>query len=86
MSITRLASIRSGAAVSFSFFVGFVVAMALSGAAFAPVNPDGGDTRDRIATQEKLLYAYAYTYDSKDCASWSKLFILGALFDNGREK
>ena len=36
---------------------------------------------DRIEIQEKLLYAYAYTYDSKDCVSWSNLFTTDAVLD-----
>jgi len=39
--------------------------------------------RDRIEIQEKLLYAYAYTYDSKDCASWSNLFATDAVLERG---
>lgn len=42
--------------------------------------------RDRIDIQEKLLYAYAYTYDSKDCESWSNLFTIDAVFDAGPMK
>ena len=38
-------------------------------------------SHDRIEIQEKLLYAYAYTYDSKDCASWSNLFTTDAVLD-----
>jgi hypothetical protein len=41
---------------------------------------------DRIAIQEKLLYAYAYTYDAKDCGSWSELFTSDAVLDLGRMK
>jgi uncharacterized protein (TIGR02246 family) len=41
---------------------------------FAEIHEDGADMRDRIAIQEKLLYAYAYAYDSKDCVSWANLF------------
>jgi hypothetical protein len=41
---------------------------------------------DRIAIQEKLLYAYAYTWDSKDCVSWSNLFATDAVFDLGPVK
>src|SRR5260370_25296148 len=41
---------------------------------------------DRIAIQEKLLYAYAYTYDAKDCVSWSDLFTSDAVLDLGRGK
>jgi hypothetical protein len=37
--------------------------------------------RDRIEIQEKLLYAYAYTYDSKDCESWSNLFTTDAVLE-----
>ena len=37
--------------------------------------------RDRIEIQEKLLYAYAYTYDSKDCVSWSNLFTTDAVLE-----
>ena len=46
---------------------------------------------DRIAIQEKLLYAYAYTYDSKDCFGWSNLFTTDAVLElpnmkaNGRD-
>ena len=36
---------------------------------------------DRIEIQEKLLYAYAYTYDSKDCVSWSNLFTTDAVLE-----
>jgi hypothetical protein len=38
---------------------------------------------DRIAIQEKLLYAYAYTYDAKDCVGWSNLFTTDAVLDLG---
>ena len=38
-------------------------------------------SHDRIEIQEKLLYAYAYTYDSKDCVSWSNLFTTDAVLD-----
>jgi hypothetical protein len=38
---------------------------------------------DRIEIQEKLLYAYAYTYDSKDCVSWSNLFTTDAVLESG---
>src|SRR5262245_45067425 len=37
--------------------------------------------KDRIEIQEKLLYAYAYTYDSKDCESWSNLFTTDAVLE-----
>jgi hypothetical protein len=35
---------------------------------------------DRIKIQQKLLYAYAYAYDSKDCVSVSYLFTTDAVF------
>jgi hypothetical protein len=38
-------------------------------------------SHDRVEIQEKLLYAYAYTFDSKDCVSWSKLFPTDAVLD-----
>ena len=38
-------------------------------------------SHDRVEIQEKLLYAYAYTYDSKDCVSWSNLFTTDAVLD-----
>ena len=41
---------------------------------FAQSHEEGGEIKDRIAIQEKLLYAYAYAYDSKDCVSWANLF------------
>jgi hypothetical protein len=45
-----------------------------------------GSIEDRIAIQEKLLYAYAYTYDSKDCVSWSNLFTTDAVVENGQAR
>jgi hypothetical protein len=45
-----------------------------------------GSIEDRIAIQEKLLYAYAYTYDSKDCVSWSNLFTADAVLEAGQGK
>jgi hypothetical protein len=41
----------------------------------------GAAADDRIAIQEKLLYAYACAYDSKDCLSWANLFTKDALLD-----
>src|SRR6516225_8705515 len=38
-------------------------------------------SHDRIDIQEKLLYGYAYTYDSKDCVSWSNLFTTDAVLE-----
>ena len=40
-------------------------------------------SHDRVEIQEKLLYAYAYTYDSKDCVSWSNLFTTDAVLERG---
>jgi hypothetical protein len=42
-----------------------------------------GSIEDRIAIQEKLLYAYAYTYDAKDCVGWSNLFTTDAVLELG---
>ena len=39
-------------------------------------------SHDRIEIQEKLLYAYAYTYDSKDCVGWSNLFTTDAVLES----
>jgi len=39
--------------------------------------------KDRIDIQEKLLYAYAYAYDSKDCVGWSNLFTTDAVLELG---
>jgi hypothetical protein len=36
---------------------------------------------DRVEIQEKVLYAYAYAYDSKDCVSFSNLFTPDAVLD-----
>ena len=38
-------------------------------------------TKDRIDIQEKLLYAYAYTFDSKDCVGWSNLWTTDGVLD-----
>ena len=38
-------------------------------------------SHDSIEIQEKLLYAYAHTYDSKDCVSFSKLFTTDAVLE-----
>jgi SnoaL-like domain len=50
---------------------------------FAQLHEEGGNIKDRIAIQEKLLYAYAYAYDSKDCAGWAKLFTTDATLNLG---
>lgn len=39
--------------------------------------------KDRIEIQEKLLYAYAYSYDSKDCLGLSNLFTADAVVEIG---
>ena len=44
---------------------------------------EGDAIKDRIDIQEKLLYAYAYTYDSKDCVGWSNLFTADAVLELG---
>jgi hypothetical protein len=44
---------------------------------------EADSVKDRIAIQEKLLYAYAYTYDSKDCVSFANLFATDAVLDLG---
>jgi hypothetical protein len=50
---------------------------------FAQSHEEGGEIKDRIAIQEKLLYAYAYTYDSKDCVGWANLFTADAVLSLG---
>ena len=52
-----------------SLVIVFLLAAVLQDVTIAQIPKDGGDLRDRIAIQEKLLYAYACTYDSKDCVS-----------------
>jgi hypothetical protein len=62
----------------------FIVVAALQRSAFAGTAEDGGDIgeiRDRLAIQEKLLHAYAYAWDSKDCGSWTSLFTEDGLYD-----
>lgn len=59
----------------------FVLIALLPVAAFAQKTGDGEGIKDRIAIQEKLLYAYAYAYDSKDCVSFSNLFTTDAVLD-----
>ena len=43
-------------------------------------------SHDRVEIQEKLLYAYAYTYDSKDCVAWSNLFTTDAVLETLAQK
>jgi uncharacterized protein (TIGR02246 family) len=59
--------------------VGLAVLTSSEHTAFAPIAEDRGDMKDRIAIQEKLLYAYAYAYDSKDCVSFANLFTTDAM-------
>jgi len=68
-----------GGCVLFLLIV-FLLAAVLQHVTFAQIPKDGGDLRDRIAIQEKLLYAYAYAYDSKDCVTWANLFTADAVF------
>ena len=43
--------------------------------------PETDSVTDRIEIQEKLLYAYAYAYDSKDCESFANLFAIDAVLE-----
>jgi SnoaL-like domain len=61
--------------------VGLAVLTSNQHIAFAQIAEDRGNMKDRIAIQEQLLYAYAYTYDSKDCVSWANLFTTDAILD-----
>lgn len=59
----------------------FVLIVVLQHSTFA--RDDGNEMKDRIAIQEKLLYAYAYSYDSKDCVNWANLFTANAVLNLG---
>ena len=48
--------------------------------------PETDSAKDRIEIQEKLLYAYAYAYDSKDCESFANLFAIDAVFESATAK
>ena len=61
----------------------FISIALLQHSTFAQVHEDGGNIKDRLAIQEKLLYAYAYTYDSKDCTGWANLFTTDASLNLG---
>src|SRR5215470_5736305 len=61
--------------------VGMTVLTSSQHTAFAQIAEDRGDMKDRIAIQEKLIYAYAYAYDSRDCVSWANLFTTDAILD-----
>jgi hypothetical protein len=73
-SIFTLSAIRA---------VGLAVLTSSQHTAFAQIAEDSGNMKDRIGIQEKLLYAYAYALDSKDCVSWANLFTADAILDNG---
>jgi len=60
--------------------IAFLLVGVLQHITFAQTAKDGSDLRDRVTIQEKLLYAYAYAYDSKDCVSWANLFTADAVF------
>jgi hypothetical protein len=45
--------------------------------------PETDSVKDRIAIQERLLYAYAYTSDSNDCVGFANLFTTDAVLDLG---
>ncbi len=61
----------------------FLLGGALQHTTSAQTAKDGSDLRDRITIEEKLLYAYAYTYDSKDCVGWANLFTTDATLNLG---
>lgn len=66
--------------------IAFLAGGWLSHTTAAQTSGGAGDLRDRIAIQERLLYAYAYTYDSKDCAGWANLFTTDAILTLGAQK
>src|SRR5689334_21495194 len=57
-----------------SVLIAFLLGGLLQRTISAQAPKDVNDSRDRITIQEKLLYAYAYAYDSKDCVSFANLF------------
>lgn len=61
----------------------FVLGGVLQHTTSAQTSKDGSDLRDRIAIQQKLLYRYAYAYDSKDCVGWANLFTTDATLNLG---
>jgi hypothetical protein len=63
--------------------IAFLLIAVLQHSTFAQTHEEGGDVKDRITIQEKLLYAYAYTYDSKDCVGWANLFTTDATLNLG---
>ena len=71
------------AAASTGMLTGMTIALVLTWSTvtmFAQV-PETDSVKDRIEIQEKLLYAYAYTWDAKDCISWSNLFTTDAVLE-----
>src|SRR5579864_9443842 len=68
---------------TFSMMILFVLSQ-LHFAVFA--QSDSEAMKDRIEIQEKLLYAYAYAFDSKDCLGLSKLFTANAVLEIGNVK
>jgi hypothetical protein len=67
--------------------VSITIAFVLSQFNFGVFAQSGSDaTKDRIEIQEKLLYAYAYTFDSKDCLGLSNLFTADAVLEIGNVK
>jgi SnoaL-like domain len=83
MKFTRLLALGWCAPI---VLTAFLLVSGLQHTAFAQTAEDRGDMKDRIAIQEKLLYAYAYAYDSKDCVSWANLFTMDAILDTGNNK
>jgi hypothetical protein len=61
------------------FMIAFPLVGVLQHRTFAQNPADRSDLRDRVAIQEKLLYAYAYAWDSKDCVGWANLFTADAV-------
>lgn len=68
--------------LSIAFLLGSVFQHTTS----AQTSKEGSDLIARITIQEKLLYAYAYTYDSKDCVAWANLFTTDAILNLGTLK
>ena len=71
------------AAASTGMLTGMTIALVLTWSTvtmFAQV-PETDSVKDRIEIQEKLLYAYAYTWDAKDCIGWSNLFTTDAVLE-----
>jgi hypothetical protein len=61
-----------------TFLCGIALMLSFSGNVMAEEN---SDVRDRLGIQEKLLYAYAYAWDGKDCETWANLFTLDGFID-----